>query len=175
MRYLKEMITVLALLCIVTYSQAQRNYNTAIGLRLGPTYGFTIKHFISDRVALEGLVTSRYYGAGIYGRGGWNGSPGLMLTGLAEWHFPIGNIQGFNWFVGGGFHLGVMGGYRAHPHFGNDRAYFLTGLDAIGGVEYTLPNAPVTFQADIKPSFHLVEYFGVWYNEAALTVRYTFR
>ncbi len=175
MQYLKTVIIGLVLLFVADSIQAQSYYKTGIGLRLGPTYGFTIKHFISDKVALEGLVTSRYYGGRGYGRGGWNGNPGLMLTGLAEWHFPIGSIQGFNWFIGGGFHLGVLGGYSSHPKFKDDRPYLLTGLDFVGGIEYTLPNAPFTFQADIKPSFHLIEYFGVWYNEAALSVRYTFR
>lgn len=174
MRYLKEFIVVLVLVVAAYGATAQSNYKTGIGLRLGPTYGFTIKHFISDRVALEGLVTSRYYGVGGFGRGGWNGNPGLTLTGLAEWHFPIGNVAGFNWFIGGGFHVGVLGGYKNHPQFGDDRPYVLIGLDAIGGIEYTLPNAPFTFQLDVKPSFHFVEYFGVWYNEAAITARYTF-
>ena len=51
----------------------------------------------------------------------------------------------------------------------------MIGLDAIGGVEYTLPNAPVTFQADIKPTIHLVEYLSIWwFDEIALSVRYTF-
>lgn len=178
MRYLKELVVVLSLLLVAHFATAQSNYKTGIGLRLGPMYGFTIKHFVSDKVALEGLITTGYYGRGVgpgpWGRGGWYGNPGALFTGLAEWHFPIGNVRGFNWFIGGGFHFGVLGGYNDHPVFPEDRSYILTGLDFIGGVEYTLANAPFTFQADFKPSFHLIEYFGVWYNEFALTARYTF-
>ncbi|MGH1336425.1 MAG: hypothetical protein ACRBFS_09885 [Aureispira sp.] len=175
MHYLKEFIVVLSFLLVAHFATAQSNYKTGVGLRLGPSYGFTIKHFISDKVALEGLVTSRYYGlGGGASRGSWNNNPGAMFTGLAEWHFPIGNVQGFNWFIGGGFHLGVLGGYNSHSIFGEDRPYILTGFDFVGGVEYTLPNAPFTFQADVKPSVHLIEYVGIWYDDIAVSVRYTF-
>lgn len=169
MRYLKEFIVVLSFVFVASMATAQSNYKTSIGLRLGPSYGFTIKHFISDKIALEGLVTSRYYGLGA-----WGSNPGIMFTGLAAWHFPIGNIQGFNWFIGGGFHIGVLEGYNNHPFLRDNRPYILTGLDVVGGVEYTLPNAPFTFQADLKPSIHLIEYVGIWSDEVAVSVRYTF-
>lgn len=165
------------------HTYAQKNYNTSIGGRLGPSYGFTVKHFLSERVAFEGLVTSRYFGAyrvgpGLprgYGYSHWNSTPGINLTALFEWHFPIGNVKGFNWFIGGGAHVGVWGGYADHPHFNeNDRPYILTGVDFVGGIEYTFLKIPLTLQADIKPSFHFFEYLGVWYDEAAITARYAF-
>jgi hypothetical protein len=176
-RVLFFLIIILLLGSIQTTTQAQ-SYKTGIGLRLGPSYGFSIKHFLSERLAIEGLVTSRYYGphngalTGAYGFG--NGALGLNLTALVEYHFPIGNIDGLNWFIGGGLHLGIWAGGGNHPWFPNNRAHFLIGIDAIGGVEYTFEKIPLTLQVDIKPSLHFVEYFGVWYDEFAVTARYTF-
>ncbi|BDS13925.1 hypothetical protein [Aureispira anguillae] len=157
---------------------AQKNYNTAIGGRIGPSYGFTVKHFLGEKIAIEGLVTSRYFGD--FRLGGkshynhWNSTPGINIAALVEWHFPIGRVEGFNWFIGGGAHIGVWGGYTAHPWLDEDRPYFLTGLDVIGGVEYTFSKIPLTLQADIKPSIHFVEYLGVWYDQVAISARYTF-
>ncbi|MFK7798119.1 MAG: hypothetical protein AB8E82_11745 [Aureispira sp.] len=172
MHYFKKIMLVLALSWIAHATVAQSSYKTGIGLRLGPTYGFTVKHFINNKLAFEGLVSSRYYGSN---SNGWNRNRGATFTGLLEWHFPIGNIQGFNWFVGGGLHLGVLEGYNNHPVYYDNRLYLMIGLDAIGGIEYTLPNAPITFQADVKPSIHIIEYVGVWWDEIALSVRYTFK
>lgn len=156
---------------------AQKNYNTAIGGRIGPSYGFTIKHFFAEKVAFEGLITSRYFGplgTGLRGYSHWNSTPGINATALFEWHFPIGKVNGFNWFIGGGAHVGVWGGYNGHPWMTDDRPYLLTGLDAIGGVEYTFSKIPLTLQADIKPSFHFFSYLGIWYDEVAISARYTF-
>jgi hypothetical protein len=173
--------TLLAIFMLVSSEQthAQKNYNTSVGLRLGPSYGFSIKHFLSERVAFEGLVTSRYLGGfkGLpsYAYGHWSSTPGVNVAALFEWHFPIGRVKGFNWFIGGGAHVGVWGGYSGHPHFdNNDRPYILTGLDFVGGIEYTFEKIPLTLQLDIKPSFHFVEYLGIWYDEAAITARYAF-
>ena len=104
-----------------------------------------------------------------------NGALGVNLTFLVQYHFPIGSIDGFNWFVGGGAHIGLWGGESNHPWFPNGgRTYFQTGIDAIGGVEYTFAKIPLTLQADIKPSVHFFEYPGVWYDEIAFSARYTF-
>ncbi len=39
-----------------------QDYNTAIGLRAGNSSGVTVKHFMSDAVAFEGLIHSRWRG-----------------------------------------------------------------------------------------------------------------
>ncbi|MCH2021403.1 MAG: hypothetical protein MK207_02885 [Saprospiraceae bacterium] len=157
-----------------------QNYNTSVGGRIGPSYGFTLKHFMSQRLAVEGLITSRYLGpyrTGFF----WpayrfgNGALGVNFSVLVEYHFPIARIEGFNWFIGGGAHVGIWAGETGHPWFPNsDRAYFLTGVDLVGGVEYTFSKIPLTLQADIKPSVHFIEYLGVWYDEIAVSARYTF-
>ncbi len=156
-----------------------QSYSTAIGGRLGPSYGFTVKHFFKEKIAIEGLVTTRYYGGlkriargNPYGFG--NGMPGINLTALFEWHFPIGSIDGFKWFIGGGAHIGVWGGSLYHPWYPDDRAYFQTGIDVVGGVEYTFSKIPLTLQADLKPSINFFEWTGVWYDEFAVSARYTF-
>lgn len=177
---MKKVLLIGLLLTVVLGSQLNaQDYKTSIGGRLGPSYGFTIKHFFSEKFAFEGLVTSRYFGPtnlGVigYNYGHWNSTPGVNITGLVQWHFPIGRIEGFNWFIGGGAHIGVWGGYNTHPYFGTDRPYVLFGIDAIGGIEYTFSQIPLTLQLDVKPSLHFLEYLGIWYDEVAISARYTF-
>jgi hypothetical protein len=184
MKHTTTILLAIFMLVSAGNTYAQKNYNTSIGARLGPSYGFSVKHFFAEKVAFEGLVTSRYFGPhlktpslpkGYGGYGHWNSTPGINLTALFEWHFPIGKVKGFNWFIGGGAHIGVWGGYVDHPYLRDgERPYILTGLDFVAGIEYTFEKIPLTLQADIKPSFQFFEYLGVWYDEAAVTARYAF-
>jgi len=179
MKYITTTLFAILLFVSSQESHAQKNYNTSIGVRVGPSYGLSVKHFLSERIAFEGLVTSRYLGAfkGLpsYAYGHWSSTPGVNIAALIEWHFPIGKVKGFNWFIGGGAHVGIWGGYSGHPNFDKgDRPYLLTGLDVVGGVEYTFEKIPLTLQLDIKPSLQIVEYFGIWYDEVAITARYVF-
>ena len=158
MKHLFYGILVLVLVTCTQTAHAQRSYNTSIGLRLGNTSGITIKGFVSDRLALEGIISTRF----------WSLNRGnVMFTGLLEWHFPIGNIQGFNWFIGGGVHVGI------YTNNNNQTGGTYAGLDIIGGIEYTLPDAPFTFQADLKPTIQVVGGF-LWFGDLAVSVRYAF-
>lgn len=160
-------------------TQAQY-YKTSIGARLGWAYGFTVKHFFTEKIALEGIVSTRFFGArklGKHKKWGFNSDLGVNVTGLVEWHFPIGKIEGFNWFVGGGLHVGTWRGGNGNSYYDKDGWYFVLGLDAIGGVEYTFSKIPLTLQADIKPTFNFAfggkAYGG--FDEIGISARYTFK
>ena len=90
----KLILTCLITFCIVSVSFAQ-DYNTGIGLRAGFYNGLTVKHFISQKIALEGLLSSR-----------WRG---FEITGLYEIHNQAFNTDRLNWYIGFGGHVGFWG------------------------------------------------------------------
>ena len=65
-----------------------RTYKTALGVKLLDGAGITVKHFINERDALEGI--------GFF----WN--QGTRITGLYELHYDINGAPGLKWYIGPG-------------------------------------------------------------------------
>jgi hypothetical protein len=143
---------------LTTYSQ---DYKTAFGFRLGPSSGVSVKHFISEKALLEGILARR-----------WRG---FNLTGLYEINNEIVSVQGMNWYYGGGVHIGSWQGGKGHKWFKEDRLYNVLGLDGIIGLEYNFAEAPINISLDYKPSFNLLGYMGIWGDEGAVSIRYIFK
>jgi hypothetical protein len=157
------------------YKSNAQDYKTGIGLRGGWTSGLTAKHFISDGRAIEGIFSSGW---------GWRG---FQITGLYEFHkaaFAKDDVKGLFWFYGGGLHFG--GGYsyeRWHqtgPVYWNgyyERGHYSTfGIDGIFGLEYRIPDIPVTVAVDVKPFIEFSNYSGYPFRfwDGAFTIRYVF-
>jgi len=154
----KLFIMAMVLLCFSSYSKAQ-DYNTAIGLRGGLFNGLTVKHFISNNAAIEGLISSR-----------WSG---VSITGLYEIHARAFNTTGLNWYYGAGAHIGFWDGNNAS--WGNDdENYTVIGIDGIVGLEYNIQEIPINLSLDWKPALNLIGHSGLWGDSFALSVRYTF-
>ncbi len=147
------------------HMQAQ-NYKTALGVRLGPDYGLTLKHFVGEKVALEVLATARALGPNLSARG-W-GRPGFNFAALCEWNFPIGDVEGFRWLVGVGAHVGYWGSYFSSTDYIN------TGPDAMIGLEYTFVKIPLTLQLDWKPSVNVFQQRHWRPYDFGLSARYVF-
>ncbi|HUX53890.1 MAG TPA: hypothetical protein VMV56_05730, partial [Williamwhitmania sp.] len=108
-------ITILLAMCLSSYSNAQ-DYNTGIGLRAGYTNGLTVKHFIGSKVALEGILSSRW--------------EGVEITGLYELQNRAFNTERLDWFIGFGAHVGFWNG--DHTNWGNrGESYTVVGVDGI--------------------------------------------
>jgi len=139
-----------------------QDYNTAVGLRAGNSGGVTIKHFLSDDVAFEGLIHSR-----------WRG---LMITGLLEVHRDIREARGLRWYYGAGAHVGFFNAADGRNRgWGNpNEAYTTIGIDGILGLEYTFVEIPLNLSFDWKPAFDVIGYQRFWGDGFALSVRYTF-
>lgn len=155
---MKKLIVVSILFFGIALASQAQDYNTGLGVRGGLSYGFTIKHFVSSKVALEGIVVSR-----------WRG---VNLTGLLEFHNNIGNVEGFNWYWGLGGHVGFWDG----KHVGwahDDKKYTVVGVDGIIGLEYNF-KIPLNISVDWKPAMNLSGYSGFWGDEGAVSVRYIF-
>jgi hypothetical protein len=145
-------------------ASAQANYNTAVGLRIGGyENGITLKHFINSDTALEGIIGFR---------------PGVfVVTGLYEKHAVAFAEPSLTWFYGAGAHIGGISENRYYRAYGKDRYYdnsgILLGADGILGLEWQIPELPVSTSLDLHPRIELAR--GPFLDlEAALTIRYTF-
>ncbi|MBE8723310.1 hypothetical protein [Sphingobacterium pedocola] len=166
---MKKITLLLAAVLFVGSSFAQ-DYKNSIGIRLGSGYydvaAVAFKTFITQPGALEfdlGFDTDKF---------GGNRYTSAALSGTYQHHFPIGNIQGFKWFVGGGATL-------SNTFVNNDDldGGFNVGIYPTGGVDYKLKNAPFAFSADIRPTVHIVngyDYRDGFYANGGVTARYTF-
>ncbi|HPI00325.1 MAG TPA: hypothetical protein PK772_08345 [Chitinophagaceae bacterium] len=136
-------------------SNVDIEYKTALGVKLGWFEGgaISIKHFVSDNAAVEGLASF------------WN--RGFRFTGLYELYWNIPDADGLKVYAGPGAHIGTY----SSKYGGN---VFL-GIDGVLGLDYKIRNAPINLSLDFQPSFE----FGNGSNDSfspwgGLGVRYTF-
>ena len=154
---MKKLLMTLALaFCFIAFSNAA-DYKTGIGLRAGPYYGLTIKHFTGSKTALEGLLTR------------WGGTD---ITILYEVHNQALDINRLNWYIGLGGHIGFWDGDHLHDATPGNHTIF--GLDGILGLEYNFPGAPINISVDWKPAFNIIGYTEFWPYGGAFSIRYIF-
>lgn len=144
---------------MITTLAFSQDYSTGIGLRGGYYNGLTIKHFISEKAAIEGLFQSR-----------WRG---FDITGLYEIHTPAFNQEQLKFYYGGGAHIGFWNGSNV-KWANDDKDYMVIGIDGIIGLEYSFTEIPFNLSLDWKPAFNLIGYTGAWGDGGALSVRYIF-
>jgi len=154
----KIIITSLIVFLISSVNFAQ-DYNTGIGLRAGLWNGLTIKHFISNKTAFEGIISTRWQG--------------IELTGLFEIQNQAFNTDRLNWYFGGGAHIGFWNGEKAN-WADNNSNYTVVGVDGILGLEYNFREVPLNLSIDWKPAFNIIGYSGFWGDGGALSIRYIF-
>jgi hypothetical protein len=156
---MKKLTIVLTLAIFITSLSSAQDYKNAAGIRLGTSIGGTIKHFVGERSAFEGLLTTRWQG--------------LEITGLYEIHNNAFDVSRLNWFFGFGGHLGFYNG--DHTTWGEEGTnYIIVGIDGIIGMDYSFEDVPINLSLDWKPMFNLTGYTGFWGDALALSVRYTF-
>jgi hypothetical protein len=129
-----------------------RSYTTALGVKFLDGAGISLKHFISERDALEGI--------GFF----WN--QGARITGLYELHYDINGAPGLKWYVGPGAHLGFY-----NTKFGGGT---WAGIDGVLGLDYKINNAPLNISLDWQPSFEFGTGRGFTGNWGGFGLRYTF-
>lgn len=154
----KLFLTLILSVSIVTLISAQE-YKTGIGLRGGFSQGITLKHFVSEKAAFEGLLSTRWQG--------------FDITGLYEIHGQAFEVEHLNWYYGGGAHIGFWNGNNVK--WGTPgTSYTVIGIDGILGMEYSFSEAPINIGIDWKPSINLIGYTGFWGDGGALSIRYVF-
>ncbi len=158
---MKNSIPLLLILILLFAGQnaLAQDYRTGIGLRAGSTNGLTIKHYTKPKVALEGIISSRWRGLG--------------LTGLIEGHTRAFDVNRLNFYYGAGAHVYFWGerkrGYSPFPERES-----VVGLDGILGLEYNFREVPLNVSIDWKPTFNFNVPDNFWGDDAALSVRYIF-
>lgn len=146
-------------------SQAQ----LAVGLRAGYPVGITLKTNAAGKSSFEFIV-------GSYGYGNFN------LTALYEFQKQIGDIDGLIFYAGPGVHINFQNDiryyrwYRANARYyevryGNGN-YVSGGVDAIFGIDYKIPDFPMSIGADLKPVVDIGRYDAAFWIDGALNIRF---
>lgn len=152
-------------LCICTAFKAQAQYRTAVGLRLGSPLSLSVKHFISDPVALEAYVGTR----------GYSFYRWTNVSAAVQIHKPLdlgGDFEGLSYYYGVGasvffwnYNDGFFYGTAGTTNF---------GVQGYLGIDYALGDLPLNLSLDWIPTFFVgnafLSGFGAGYG--SLGVRY---
>ena len=156
---MKKTILVLIVIAAAAGLMAM-DYGTGIGVRGGLSNGITVKHFINEKTAIEGLLASRW--------GGFN------ITGLYEIHNAAAfDVPSLNWYYGLGAHIGFWSG-KDVGWADDDENYTVIGIDGIIGIEYNFEELPFNIGLDWKPAFNLTGNTEFWGDGGALSLRFVF-
>jgi len=147
----KIFLTLILAVSIGTIASAQ-DYKTGIGLRGGTSWGLTLKHFVSQKAAFEGIL---------YGY-----DNGFHVAGLYEIHNTAFEVDHLKWYYGAGAHLGTWNNANLDS--------FVLGVDGILGIEYSFSEAPICIGLDWNPYFNIVGDFNFYPGSGALSIRYIF-
>ena len=147
-------------------AQSLAGYNTGIGFRGGLGSGLSVKHFINNEAAIEGILSSSFR------------YKGTAVTVLYEKHAHAFNLDQLHWYYGAGGHVGRYRGRdyfidntrKRNQHF--DENVLGIGIDGVIGLEYYIGDIPFTIGADLKPYVNLNGGGGNW--DSALIFRYVF-
>ncbi len=158
---------VLALFLIGFSAAYSQTYNRAIGLRLSWDYGLSYKHFLNEKAALEGVLTYRSFGVTGFK---WNY---IRIMGLYLIHNPFPNVEGLQWYYGGGASVSSWGG--DYGDYYPDDSSLGIGIHGAIGLDYKFANAPISLTVDWLPTFTIGSFYdGFAGDYGALAVRYTF-
>ena len=134
-------------------SSSGQSYTTALGVKFYPG-AISLKHFVNDKNALEGL--------------GYFWDKGFRITGLYEIHGNINGAPGLKWYIGPGAHVGFY-----NTKYGGGSSI---GVDGVLGLDYKFRDAPINLSLDWQPSFEFGNKYGNGFsgNWGGFAVRYTF-
>jgi len=141
-------------------AQEGSTYNRGIGGRFGVANGITYKHFINDGHAIEGILNFQ---------GNRNFSI-FKLLGLYEIHQPVNlvDVEGLRWYYGFGAGLG------SYRYKDVDDSGLAWSFDAVIGLDYKIPAAPINLSLDWKPTMELTPESGVRFDGIGLSIRFVF-
>lgn len=144
-------------------TEEQPRYRTGAGVRAGINPGFSVRHFLDEKVAVTGIIQASYKYSG------------RIFTLLYEWHGKIKESERLRWMTGGGFHTGLYRIGMMKDTFGyyHQMNVSTLGFDAIVGMEYMMKKLPLSVGADVKPYVDIVN-SGFGNLDGAVTLRYVF-
>lgn len=136
----------------ITAQSMGHSYRTALGVKVWDGAGISLKHFVNDKGALEGIA---YF---------WGN--GMRITGLYEIHYGFVDAPGLKWYIGPGAHVGF------YDNKNGDGAFI--GIDGVIGLDYKINRAPLNLSLDWQPSFEFGDNRGFTGSWGGLGIRYTF-
>lgn len=146
-----SMFTVITASAQKSRSYSSTSYTTALGVKFYPG-AISLKHFVNNQAALEGL--------------GYFWDRGFRITGLYEIHGDINGAPGLKWYVGPGAHVGFY-----NNKYGGGSSF---GVDGVLGLDYKINPAPINLSIDWQPSFEFGDGRGFTGNWGGFAIRYTF-
>ncbi|MFT7588580.1 MAG: hypothetical protein ACI959_000791 [Limisphaerales bacterium] len=135
-----------------------KDYTAAVGLLAGSSIGVTGKYFIAPDFAVEAHFASR--------------RRGLEIAGFGLLHRDIKKDHDFNWFFGGGAHVGFA--EYSNSDLGQ-RTEATLGIDGMLGLEYTFEQLPLNLAVNWKPEFNFTGVTGLDLASAGISIRYVLR
>ena len=160
---MKKLIIALVLIAgIGTLNSASaQDYKTALGVRLSSAQAMvnnsvSIKHFINEKVAIEGLLSF--------------GDP-LAIGALVEIHKPLAS-QGLTYFYGAGGYLGFVKTLNTNTQKTNTDANI--GAQGVIGLDYKFTGVPLNLSLDWKPELNIVSDINFEPAAIGFTARFTF-
>lgn len=150
-------LTAAIILGTQTESKAQE-YKNAIGGRFGVANGITFKTFMDNTRALDFILNFR----------NTRTSSVFRFTGLYEIHAPITNVDGLNWYYGGG---GSIGSFRDKA---TDAKDFAVSVDGVIGLDYKIKEAPINISLDWKPAINIAPETEFDGEGLGISFRFTF-
>lgn len=161
MKRFSQIFLIIALLAASAVTAvAQQPYKHSIGLSVGSFEGVSYKVFLTDEVALQTDLGFRMLStqAGSKGYvahvGFWTfeANPNaLYQANITGW-----NWGGLNWYAGGGLSLGLARDFASYADYNYNYTWGKFGINAIGGLELGLDDAPLAFSFDFRPGYGLL-------------------
>ena len=138
-----------------------QNYKTALGVRLSSSTAMvnnsvSIKHFINEKVAIEGLLSF--------------GDP-LAIGALVEIHKPLA-ASCLSWFYGAGGYIGFVKTLNTTTQKTNTDTNI--GAQGVIGLDYKFNNVPLNISLDWKPELNIVTDINFEPAAIGFTARFTF-
>jgi hypothetical protein len=158
----KNVLALLLVAGIFSYSNlSAQGYKTALGVRLSSSNAMqnnsvSIKQFISEKMAVEGLLTF--------------GDP-LAFGALVEFQKPLA-AEGLSYFFGGGGYLGFVKKVNVNASKTSTDPNF--GIQGVVGLDYKFNNLPLNISLDWKPELNIVSDINFEPAAIGFTARFTF-
>jgi hypothetical protein len=165
---MKKLFLSLALvLGFLATGSAQHEYKTAIGLRLGYPWSASLKHFLSEKGAVEAFAGFR----------GWTGYRWVNLGATYQHHSPIESVEGLRWFAGGGGSVYFWSFKDNFLGLNDDFANVSFGILGVVGLDYKFADAPFNVSIDWMPSVFIGNGYtsGFGYGYGAVSARYVLK
>jgi hypothetical protein len=138
-----------------------QGYKTALGVRLSSSNAMqnnsiSIKQFISDKMAIEGLLTF--------------GDP-LALGALVELQKPL-SPAGLSYFYGAGGYVSFVKKVNVSGSKTSTDPNF--GVQGVAGLDYKFNNIPLNISLDWKPELNIVSDINFEPAAIGFSARFTF-